>query len=61
MKTESLLQLHYEASLRWDDLKTLDEGIALAKEYQKKYTSENVKIKTMKMRCDRGLQKTAGR
>ena len=49
---EGLLQLHYEASLRWDDLKTLDEGIALAKEYQKKYTSENVKLKTMKIFID---------
>ena len=49
---EGLLELHYEASLRWDDLKTLDEGIALAKEYQKKYTSENVKLKTMKIFID---------
>ena len=46
------LNMHYEASLRWDDLSTLDEGIALAKEYQKKYTTDNVKMKTMKIFID---------
>lgn len=49
---EGKLNLHYDASLRWDDLASIEEGIALIKEYQKKYTTENISVRTMKIFID---------